>query len=201
MRIRAMTEADVDAVAAIRVTGWQTAYRGIVPQSFLDAMDAAEDAAQRRQFLARSAGRVHNFVAVDGTGAADGAAVDGAEAPSGSLADGSPADGSSATSGEVVGWVAFGPYRSADVPDGSAELYALYVRPDRIGTGVGRALMSTALTRTRSLGVRHLLLWVLAGNDRARRFYARSGFAPDGAVTVDDCEGVPLKEMRYARDL
>jgi GNAT superfamily N-acetyltransferase len=97
--------------------------------------------------------------------------------------------------------VAFGPYRSADVPDGSAELYALYVRPDRIGTGVGRALMSTALTRTRSLGVRHLLLWVLAENDRARRFYARSGFAPDGAVTVDDCEGVPLKEMRYARDL
>jgi ribosomal protein S18 acetylase RimI-like enzyme len=201
MRIRAMTEADVDAVAAIRVTGWQTAYRGIVPQSFLDAMDAAEDAAQRRQFFARSAGRVHNFVAVDGTGAASGAAVDGAEAPSGSLADGSPADGSLAKSGDVVGWVAFGPYRSADVPDGSAELYALYVRPDRIGTGVGRALMSTALTRTRSLGVRHLLLWVLAENDRARRFYARSGFAPDGAVTVDDCEGVPLKEMRYARDL
>ena len=179
MRIRVMSEADIDAVAAIRVHGWQTAYRGIVPQSFLDALDVAGDAAQRREFFPRSVGRVHNLVAEDGTG-----------------------NGSGPAGGEVVGWAALGPYRGEeDVPDGTGELYALYTRPDRIGTGVGRALMSAAITQATSLGLRRLLLWVLTDNTSARRFYARAGFAPDGAVAVDDCEGVPLQEMRYARDL
>ncbi|HEY5832522.1 GNAT family N-acetyltransferase [Streptomyces sp.] len=170
-QIRAMTEADVEAVSAIRVRGWQSAYTGIVPQSTLDAMDVAEDASRRREFLAKAAGRVHNLVAVRGE--------------------------------TVVGWAAFGPYRAeqGDVPPGAGELYALYVRSDLIGTGIGRALTRAVVEHGPVLGWRRLLLWVLADNTGARRFYTRAGFTPDGAETTDDYDGVALREVRYGRDL
>jgi GNAT superfamily N-acetyltransferase len=170
VRIRVMTEADVEAVSAIRVRGWQSAYVGIVPQRYLDGLDVARDAAGRREFFARSAGRVHNLVAV-------------------------------AEDGTLVGWASLGPHRGEDDIPGAGELYALYARPDRVGTGVGRALISAVLARAGELGWRRVLLWVLADNARARRFYALAGFAPDGAETVDDCDGVPLREVRYGRDL
>ncbi|MFI1094374.1 GNAT family N-acetyltransferase [Streptomyces sp. NPDC020917] len=167
VQIREITEADVRTVADIRVRGWRWAYAGIVPQPYLDAMDPEEDAEQRREFLARSRGRVQNLLAV----------VDG----------------------EPVGWAAFGPYRGEPDDAGDGELYALYVLPEHVGTGVGRALTSAAVLRTAELGRGRLLLWVLADNARARRFYAAAGFAPDGAETSDDYDGVPLREVRYVR--
>ncbi|MEW2521821.1 GNAT family N-acetyltransferase [Actinacidiphila alni] len=172
VRIRMMAAGDIEAVSGIRVRGWQAAYAGIVPQGFLDAMDVAEDAAARREFFAKSAGRVHNLVAV-------GATADGGE--------------------EVVGWASLGPYRGEEAGPEVGELYALYARTDRIGTGVGRALTAAACARAAELGHGRLLLWVLADNARGRRFYARAGFAPDGAETVHECDGVPLREVRYAR--
>src|SRR4051812_40168860 len=174
LSIRLMNEDDVPAVSAIRVGGGQTAYAGIVPQAYLDGMDVAEDAAGRREALARSTGRVRNLVAVETGG------------PAGE---------------RVVGWAAFGPYRGEPdaTPDG--ELYALYLRSDRIGTGAGRALTAAVVGRSAGLGRRRLLLWVLADNSRARRFYERAGFVPDGAETSEFYDGVPLTEVRYVREL
>ena len=185
VRIRVMTEADVPAVSAIKVRGWQAAYAGIVPQDYLDAMDEAEDADGRREVLARSAGRVHNLVAV----------ADGAEGSDGG--DG-PADRDGSI---VVGWAAFGPYRGERTDTETGELYAIYLRPERIGTGVGRALIAEVVRRSAELGRRRLALWVLADNARARRFYAAAGFVPDGAETTDLYAGAQLREVRYIRAL
>ncbi|WP_232792290.1 GNAT family N-acetyltransferase [Actinacidiphila yeochonensis] len=66
--VRAMVEADVRAVAGLRVAGWRWAYAGIVPQPYLDAMDVEVDAAERREMLVRGAGRAHNLVAEDAVG-------------------------------------------------------------------------------------------------------------------------------------
>jgi RimJ/RimL family protein N-acetyltransferase len=44
-------------------------------------------------------------------------------------------------------------------------------------------------------------LWVVAGNARARSFYERAGFAPDGAEEPYEVAGVPVPEVRYAREL
>jgi GNAT superfamily N-acetyltransferase len=167
--IRTMTEDDVPAVSELRVRGWQWAYAGIVPQSYLDAMDPAEDAARRREFFTASAGRVENVLAV-----ADGA---------------------------VVGWASFGPYRGEPDDTRDGELYALYLRPDWVGRGVGRALTEAVAERSARRGRRRLLVWVLVGNPRARRFYAAAGFVPDGAVTSDVYDGVTLEELRCVRDL
>ncbi|MYS20742.1 GNAT family N-acetyltransferase [Streptomyces sp. SID4948] len=169
-----MVEGDVVAVSAIRVAGWRAAYAGLVPQSYLDAMDVAEDSARRRALLAAGAGRVRNLVAVEAAG-------DGAE--------------------HVVGWAAFGPCRGEPEDSATGELYALYVRPDRIGTGAGRALTAAVIGQAAEHGRRDLVLWVLADNSRARRFYARAGFSPDGSEATDTYDGVPLREVRYARGL
>ncbi|MFI9628840.1 GNAT family N-acetyltransferase [Streptomyces sp. NPDC052042] len=68
LTVRAMTEADVPAVSAIRVTGWQAAYAGIVPQSFLDDMTVEADIQQRRQHFERPKEDMTNLVAVDAHG-------------------------------------------------------------------------------------------------------------------------------------
>lgn len=63
LRVREMTLADCDRVAEIRIRGWQSAYRGLMPQPFLDALSVAEDAERRRERFRQSDGSVVNLVA------------------------------------------------------------------------------------------------------------------------------------------
>jgi RimJ/RimL family protein N-acetyltransferase len=79
-------------------------------------------------------------------------------------------------------------------------LYALYVTPDHWSTGAGRALTDAVLDGLRAAGYRRVVLWTLTENARARRFYAKAGFAPDGATNVLAALG-HIEEVRYARDL
>ncbi len=63
LSIRRMTLADCDRVSEIRVGGWRSAYRGLVPQSYLDALSVEQDAERRRARLAQHGGGVVNLVA------------------------------------------------------------------------------------------------------------------------------------------
>lgn len=167
--IRDMTVEDCEAVATVRVHGWQSAYAGLMPQARLNAMSIAEDAERRRGFLSE-ANEVVNVVAERaGLG--------------------------------VIGWAAYGPYREDGRRLARGELYAIYVLPERTGTGVGRALMSEVLARATAAGHPELALWVLRANAPARRFYARAGFRPDGAEEPFEVDGVPVPEVRYVRRL
>ncbi|MFF1446260.1 GNAT family N-acetyltransferase [Streptomyces sp. NPDC058295] len=59
-----MTLADVDRVSEIRIRGWRSAYRGLLPQSYLDALSVAEDAGRRRARFGQGGGaEVVNLVA------------------------------------------------------------------------------------------------------------------------------------------
>ncbi|MFD5112364.1 GNAT family N-acetyltransferase [Streptomyces sp. NPDC058391] len=169
VEIREMTADDCEAVATVRVRGWQHAYAGLMPQAYLDALSVEEDAARRRDHLARGNGRVVNLVAE--------------------------------RAGRVAGWGCYGPGRDEDAPAGSAELYAIYVLPEQLSTGVGRALMDALTSRAAAEGCPLLLLWVLAGNEHARRFYEKAGFAPDGAEESFEVGGVSVGEVRYGRRL
>nr|WP_086016513.1 GNAT family N-acetyltransferase [Streptomyces davaonensis] len=63
-----MVYADCDRVAEIRIGGWRTAYRGLMPQSHLDALSVAEDAERRRARFIDLADSVVNLIAErDGT--------------------------------------------------------------------------------------------------------------------------------------
>ncbi|MGW2718473.1 N-acetyltransferase family protein [Streptomyces sp. NPDC001492] len=65
--VREMTLADCERVAEIRVGGWQTAYRGIVPQSYLDTMSVPENTERRRMhFLQNNPGMLDLVAVQDG---------------------------------------------------------------------------------------------------------------------------------------
>jgi ribosomal protein S18 acetylase RimI-like enzyme len=124
----------------------------------------------------------------------------------------------------IVGYASYGPERSvasaasvgsggtggsgakpgALTPAGLAgetgELYTLYVAPAHWSTGAGRALTDAALDGLRAAGYRRVVLWTLTENARARRFYDKAGFAPDGATNILAGLG-RVEELRYARDL
>jgi GNAT superfamily N-acetyltransferase len=81
-------------------------------------------------------------------------------------------------SGRIVGFVAFG----------EQELDALYVHPERWGRGIGDRLLAAAGSAS--------ALWVIEANTRARRFYERRGWRPDGSTQVV----FGVREVRYRRD-
>ncbi|MFF4833766.1 GNAT family N-acetyltransferase [Streptomyces sp. NPDC001315] len=61
--VRDMTLADCGRVSEIRIRGWQSAYQGLMPQSYLDALSVAEDTERRRTWFTQGDGSVVNLVA------------------------------------------------------------------------------------------------------------------------------------------
>ncbi|GAA1729775.1 GNAT family N-acetyltransferase [Isoptericola hypogeus] len=94
--------------------------------------------------------------------------------------------------GQVVG-IAFGGAGrgvGGHEPVRGRELWLLYVLAAHHGTGAGQALLDAVLPPGTPAQ-----LWVAEDNPRARRFYERNGFVPDGARFVDD----GLAEVRHVR--
>lgn len=100
-------------------------------------------------------------------------------------------------SGHVLGFASVGPSRDER---GLGELYAIYVEPDAWSTGAGRALLRAAEDRL-TAEYDAALLWVLEDNPRARSFYERAGWAPDGARKAEERFGVRAPEVRYRKEL
>jgi len=98
---------------------------------------------------------------------------------------------------DLVGFTYVGP---SETP-GAAELYGIHVAPDRVGTGTGRLLMASALGQLRGLGEPRAVLWVLAGNARARRFYERGGWGQDGGIRREPIGTAVTTQLRYAKEL
>jgi GNAT superfamily N-acetyltransferase len=90
----------------------------------------------------------------------------------------------------VIGFSSAGPARDDDAPT-PLELFAIYTRKAWWGTGVGTRLLEVAI------GKEPASLWVLEGNERARRFYRRHGFVEDGTRVDEPFFGVP--EIRMVR--
>jgi GNAT superfamily N-acetyltransferase len=97
--------------------------------------------------------------------------------------------------GMVVGFSSVGPSRDVR---GLGELYAIYVDPDAWSTGAGRALIERAEEQLRA-EYDVATLWVLEDNPRARSFYERFGWQPDGARKAEERWGVRAPEVRYRK--
>lgn len=96
------------------------------------------------------------------------------------------------TGARVVGLVSWGPSHDEPEPDlPSLELASLYVDRARWGSDLAAALVVHAI------GDAPAQLWVYAANARARAFYEKHGFAPDGRAQLDESTGV--LECRYVR--
>ncbi|GGS51189.1 N-acetyltransferase [Planobispora rosea] len=169
---------DVEAVLRIKNATWRTAYRGLLPQDFLDGLSVTRRAVEAWR------GRI-------GSGAQHLLVGGPAGNPPGET-DGEP-------DGETAGFSLYGPARDEGI--GGGEVYAIYVLAGHWSTGLGLALMTRSVERLRELGHREAGLWVLEGNTRARRFYERFGFTPSGRA--QDVEGMPFPapEVHYRMSL
>jgi ribosomal protein S18 acetylase RimI-like enzyme len=171
--VRRAAPSDAEAIAEAHVRGWQTSYRGIVPDAFLDGLDRTRRAdAWREQLTA----------AVEPT---PGRGTWVVEAPDG-----------------VAGFVDAGPARAEPIapPDGAGEIFAIYLRPERRDQGYGRALLATALGDLAIARLTPVVLWVLEANAAGRRFYELAGFRVDGTAHTIDIAGAVLPELRYRLD-
>jgi ribosomal protein S18 acetylase RimI-like enzyme len=171
MDIRAARMQDIPQIAVVHVRSWQAAYRGLLPQAYLDGLDPAQRISQWERIVS-AAGR-----AGGGTLVADaGGRVCG-------FVSYGPARDDDADARRA------------------GEIYAIYLAPAAWGKGTGRQLMAAALGRLGQAGFGQVILWVLGSNARARRFYEAGGWLDDGAVKDDDSFGVPVTEVRYRRSL
>lgn len=167
MLIRAAVPEDALAVAGVHVRSWQAAYRGLLPDPYLDGL-RAEDRAAKYDFAHADLLMPKTIVAVDG--------------------------------GTIRGFATTMPSRDADTA-GQGELCALHADPAWWGRGVGAELVKAARGQMVEAGFTEALLWVLAGNARAFRFYERDGWKADGMQRSDVVWDVAVEEIRFRRTL
>jgi putative acetyltransferase len=82
------------------------------------------------------------------------------------------------------------------LPDGTAELKRLYVRPAARGTGLGKRLAAAAIDRARELGYTVMRLDTLPRMETARGIYASLGFEPCEPFVDNPIPGVLFFELR-----
>ncbi len=90
----------------------------------------------------------------------------------------------------ILGFASAGPTRDEDAPT-EWELYVINLVEGAHGTGLADELVG------RVIGDRDASLWVVEANARARAFYTRHGFVPDGGRTAHEATGAP--EVRLVR--
>ena len=81
---------------------------------------------------------------------------------------------------------------------GTTVVFAVYVTPERRGTGVLDELVEAVARWSRSVGRNQLMLEVVVGNDRAVRAYERLGFVDTG-VRVPHPVHPTLTELQMRR--
>jgi len=173
MNVRRARPEDAALIAEIHVLGWQGGYRGLLPQDYLDGMQAGGARLERWQRTLGSADWSCGGVLV-----------------------------AERDAGQIAGFANFGATRDRDDdPARVGEVYAIYLAPVAWGQGFGRALMSAALEHLTAAGYHEAALWVLDTNARARRFYEAAGFRADGGEKTDESHGFPIHEIRYRRPL
>jgi len=172
VRVRRATVDDAEPLARIHVRGWQWGYRGQLPDAYLNGLSIERRAEQWRAWLL-DPGDTATWVAED---------------------DAEPAP-------RALGFVSAGANRDPHPPPGTGEIYAIYVEEDAAGRGVGAALLRRACGWLAAEGYERGSLWVLETNARARRFYERLGWRPDGEAKTDPLEDFEMREVRYVTDL
>jgi RimJ/RimL family protein N-acetyltransferase len=164
MIVRRASVEDSHGIALVHVSTWQSAYRGIVQQGYLDQLSVADRERMWADIFRRNT--------------AEALVVDAGD--------------------DIIGFISFGNSRSELAVRHLGEIYAFYVSPYHWSSGVGRVLWDAASARLRELNIARVIVWVLAANERAIRFYERMGFSLSaGSEKLVEIGGKKLPELRY----
>ncbi len=145
IQLRRATVADAEAIAAIRIEGWRTTYRGMIPDSYLDDMDMNENLLHWRtilQALPTKEDALCVYVAV--------------------------------SENEIVGFVSAMKLAEAKLGK-EGEINAIYIRPQWQRCGIGKRMMHKAARSLQAMGCQSCVIWVIDGNAQARNFYEELG--------------------------
>ncbi|MGH9172499.1 MAG: GNAT family N-acetyltransferase [Acidimicrobiales bacterium] len=169
--VREATGRDAAGISEVNLLAWQSAYRGILPDTYLDGLGAeiGEAVARWRATL----------LVPDLPGRVTWVAEDNAR--------------------RVIGYFVVGPCRDDDAVAEVGELWAIYVHPDEWRTGTGSILMEAAVEQLQAAGYDEAILWVFERNKRARAFYEHHGWRHDGASELFERGGGQAVEVRYRR--
>lgn len=77
------------------------------------------------------------------------------------------------------------------------ELHFLYLDPAFVGAGIGSEMMRFFEEKGREKGCPELVVWVLEENEKARRFYEKHHYRPDGKDKV--FKRWNKREIRYVK--
>jgi ribosomal protein S18 acetylase RimI-like enzyme len=149
--IRRARTADAEAVGAVTVAAWRSAYASILPPEFLAGMSARRQGAMRRATILDGGIGHATFVAI---ASGEDAALGPWQPP------------------QVIGFASGGRLRGGGRDEG--EIETLYVLDDYRDQGLGRRLMRAAVAHLNAIGCRSVRLWVLRDNP-SRWFYQHLG--------------------------
>ena len=141
--IRRARPADAEAIGAVHVATWRTAYAGVLPGGYLAELSPLRHAAGYEQAITDRRHGHAVFVAV----------ASGADAPE---------DRAAAEGGTLIGFVSGGRARRDWLAQGEVE--TLYLLEDYRDRGIGRRLMRAMAAHLAVVGCRSAMLWVLRDN-------------------------------------
>lgn len=175
LSLRRAVPGDAPIIAEIHVRAWQTAYRGIMPDAFLDGLAPEQRYERWERDIGADDREMTVLVAVEDA------------------------------TGRVVGFCSVCPQKHLEPGDEAlppaGELHTMYVDTGFKGGGVGRLLITAAVGALRELGYAHAIVWMLAANAPAQGFYERMGWRLDGVSAVVTYGDRQVGEIRLARSL
>ncbi len=166
IRIREGAVANAEALSEINVQGWKDAFRGIVPDERLDAMQPEQRVDGFRDTLASATVRRQRFIVAEIDNAVVGFAGFGPTRDD---------DEDPAQVGEIGG---------------------LYVHPKHWRQGIGRQLMNAAVGALEARGFTEATLWTLAESRQSRGFYEAMDWQADGTTTSWNESDIQLVRYR-----
>ena len=205
--IRQASPLDARAIARVHVDSWRWIYASAIPATALAALSVDERADAWRSLLLTKPRSVRVWVA---EAAPEGSTGGRSEVIGFAQAGPSCDDGDDPTCSIVQGDVPIDllSQRATTLPTSKpgaepqvGELFAIYLHPDVVERGIGKALMAKAEQFLCDESYLEATLWVLDTNTRARRFYESLDWQPDGATQDEPGLGYTLHEVRYRKRL
>lgn len=145
MNIREARLEDAAAIAQVHVDAWQTTYRGLLPNDYIEKLSYEKRKNNWKNQLTVSTETNTDFFIY----LAENPAV------------------------EIVGFVAGGLARGDSTCRG--EIYALYILEAYQRRGIGRNLIQTIASRLSQSGLTSIMVWVLEGNPAIQFYQALGG--------------------------